>query len=240
MGFRDPITSPEVDTRPADTAAGVRMYEAPDPDTGLPRGVVEWTTGHAGDVPAQAVQTADPSPRSITTPYGRLAVKGGTYGTVTGPVTAPELDLSVEQDAATGNPVRVARVIGADVVDLGPQSVRQAAILTSGAGWALWNDATYKDLAFWLHQDGWATVSGLIKYVGGTGAGARMVPLSGNWVPRSYSSPEGSRHILGGAVNDVPALFDIRPDGLYLRGALPTVGVFVAVNGRYPTVLATA
>lgn len=119
MTFRDPLTSATaVDTRTGTQTAGVRMYEAPNPDTNLPVGIVEWDDGFTGDVPAQAIQTAVPNPRSLTTPYGRLATKGGSYATPVGLVAAPEFDLSVDQDAA-GNPYPQAKIVGANRLLIG-------------------------------------------------------------------------------------------------------------------------
>lgn len=104
MGFRNPITSATaVDTRAAAATAGVRVYETPNPDgTGSSYGVVEWSDGRAGDVPARAVQVASPLPRGVTDPFGRWTISGGTYQTPSGPVAAPSLSLGVEQDPPGG------------------------------------------------------------------------------------------------------------------------------------------
>jgi hypothetical protein len=147
MGFRDPITSAAaVDTRTTPTTAGVRMYEAPNPDTGQPYGVVEWDDGLAGDVPARAVQTADRNPHSEVAPFGRLAISGGTYAVPSGTKAAPELDLVVESDGSgTGVTRSVARIVGADRVDL-------------GLGWAFLR-ATAVQPASGTLAAGWQTIS---------------------------------------------------------------------------------
>lgn len=100
-------------------------------------------------------------------------------------------------------------------------------------GWTVWNDGIYHDLQFTLTRDEQVTVSGLAKYTGATGATTKIFAISGSYVPR------GLRHILDGSVQDTPRTFEVRADGLYLRGALPTAGQFVSINGTYPAVNAT-
>jgi hypothetical protein len=103
-------------------------------------------------------------------------------------------------------------------------------------GWAAWADGVYRDLRLFLHRDGWVSVSGFARFAGGTGAGVQICALSGDYAPR-----DGMRDPIPANVNDSTAArwVNVQASGLFLRGALPAVGNFVAVSGRYPGVLAT-
>lgn len=116
MGWKNPGTSAALDTRPAASAAGVRIYETPDPDRGLNVGVVEWNDGVAGDSPATAIQSHNPNPRGADTPFGALALFGGSYDNpnpvVGGKLSAPSLSLEVGGDPVSGIVGPQARLVG--------------------------------------------------------------------------------------------------------------------------------
>lgn len=180
MGFRNPITTVvAVDTRAAAAGPGVRMYQSPNPDgTGHLYGVVEWSDFTAGDTPARIVQSANPNPRSITDLYGRLAITGGAYSTSSGVMAAPELDLSIEQNAA-GHPVRVARWVGADRIIPSQNYIATANASTArsiaATGWTPIqldafeaNNGGFSIPAGTSHLvvpwDGWYEVSGIVPF----------------------------------------------------------------------------
>lgn len=103
---------------------------------------------------------------------------------------------------------------------------------TSGGwrtGWTNWGDGVYEDLQFTRTRDRMVTVSGLAKFTGAAGATTLIFALSGEYVPFTDDI-----HIINGSVNGTSRLLEVRPDGLYLRGTLPTTGQFISVNGIYP------
>lgn len=108
MGFRDALTSAtDVDTTGPLSGAGARLYEATDAN-GLPYGVLEFSDGVFGDTPARLIGRATFNPRSVAgTQGGGAYLLGGSYNGV----TAPELDLTVEDiSAGAGNWQPVARI----------------------------------------------------------------------------------------------------------------------------------
>jgi hypothetical protein len=108
-------------------------------------------------------------------------------------------------------------------------TIRSEAAAPYATGWAAWADGVYQDLRFWMDRDGWITVSGLARYNGGTGATVTICTLSSTWAPLN-----GSRHVLSANINDTARWVNVQATSLVLRGALPTVGQYVAINGRYP------
>lgn len=150
MGWRNPIRSASnVDTRTAPTMAGVRMYEAPNPDTLTPRGVVEWDDGLPGDLPATLTQTATSNPRSITTPLGSLVVNAGSYNGTQG----PQLALNVEQNpAGIGPNVPIARLSS-------PGGFTVNGVPQVGAPWVI--DYSNPSASFTLIGGGWGILPGV-------------------------------------------------------------------------------
>lgn len=115
MGFRDPVTTAEgVDTGTSPTGPGVRMYQDPGasgPPYVYPKGVVEFRTGIAGDVPAQLVLDAF----VVDQGDGLLREFGSAFtmrGADTNGVNAAELVLSVV-DAGAGGYEAVAELLNA-------------------------------------------------------------------------------------------------------------------------------
>lgn len=147
MGWKNPLTSAvNVDTRTAPTVAGVRMYEAPNPDTGQPRGVIELDDGIPGDTPATITQTADSNPHSIATPLGSVILDAGGYNGT----PAPKLALNVEQNpAGVGPNVPVARLTS-------PGGFTVNGVPQVGAGWTV--DASIGNYNAALLSGGWGTV----------------------------------------------------------------------------------
>lgn len=137
------VLTGELDTG-ASSGARIRIYEAPDPDTGNPRGVIEWDDGIAGDVAASLVQAVNVNPHSITIPYGKTSLNGGSYGTPVGLKAAPDINLMVDQDD-NANPRRTFQVTGADRIDL-------------GLGWAFLR-ATAVQPASGTMASGWQTLT---------------------------------------------------------------------------------
>jgi hypothetical protein len=106
------------------------------------------------------------------------------------------------------------------------------------AGWGLWTDPNnYSQLGFYRQSNGMVLISGLMTYLGGTGATNVMTGVSGNYRPREAPTTRYPAHILNGSVNDTPRTFDLTSTGLALRGAAPAVNQWVSVNGVYPSIL---
>jgi hypothetical protein len=114
------------------------------------------------------------------------------------------------------------------------ETLRQEASAPWSTGWGAWGDGVYRDLRFWITRDGMVHCSGLARYNGGTGASTQICALTGNYVPR-----DGLRDILTCDLNDAVRFVNVQASGLFLRGALPAVGNFLAINGSWPGPLAS-
>lgn len=113
MGFRNPVTTAtDVDTGQPD-GAGVRVYQKA--VTGGTAGVVEFRDGIAGDTPSTLTAQANLVPQGggYTAQGGGFAMDAGSFNGVDG----PKWDLRVEE-AGAGGYRPVARLTGADVVDI--------------------------------------------------------------------------------------------------------------------------
>jgi hypothetical protein len=110
-----------------------------------------------------------------------------------------------------------------------------ATISTYATGWAKWADGVYQDLMVWIEQDGTVHMSGVAKFVGGTGATTTVLTLGGNYRPKNGA------HIILGTVNDVARFINVSTAGtVFLRGALPSAGQFLAINASWPGLLSVA
>lgn len=247
MGFRNPITSvSDVDT--SSGAGGARIVVLPDipvnPRAENPHGPAlasyianpAWGPGtfrtvddwDGSGTPATLLTslgndlllylTYDPA-----TGNGRLALVNGNPAGASGPPMIGGLGTPV----AAGDAVPLSYL--QKLAGLAEPNAANAGWAT---GWTVWNDGVYQDLGFYLTRDGMVTVNGLAKF--STGGGLKIFGIT-----NSAYLPRGKRPILNGSVNDVPRTFEVKSDGLYLRGALPANGQFISVNGSYPGANAT-
>jgi hypothetical protein len=125
-------------------------------------------------------------------------------------------------------------VIGGPSKEFLTNIVWPASLLT---GWGLWGDQNnYSRLGFYRQSNGLILVSGLVTFSGGTGATNDICNVTGNYRPREAPEGQFPAHILNGAVNDTARFFDVTNGKLRIRGALPTAGQWVSINGVYPSV----
>lgn len=175
MGFRNPPTS--LSTAPP-SGAGARIYESADA-YGNPIGVLEFSDGFAGDVPARVTGHATMSQRGQGATGGGLALTGGTYsGTA-----APELDLNVEPDPANPGIYRaVARLTG------GQMAPQQTAFVSSWlSGFRDWPTGQERP-QFTVYPDGLVTFTGLAQNnsgvsKGGTGTSTQIAVIPAGYIP---------------------------------------------------------
>jgi hypothetical protein len=97
-----------------------------------------------------------------------------------------------------------------------------------------WGAQDYEHLSFYLHRDGFVTVTGVWQYNNATGATGKVMTVGGAYRPRG-----GRRQILPGSFADGYRQFDVTSDALNLRGAVPTTTGFMNVHGTYPGWYAT-
>lgn len=169
MGFRNPITTAAAVDTGQPGGARARVYQGSD-TTGT-YGVLEFDDGIAGDTPAQVIGRANLTPQpgggGYTAQGGGLTVKGGSYNGV----TAPELDLNVEQAPAGGyQPVaRLKAGAGGQIITDNPMTLPAGSGVAMPAG-----GYGYGSLP--------ANTSPIVKggtYVGATDAGGNIsVPFS--------------------------------------------------------------
>jgi hypothetical protein len=119
--------------------------------------------------------------------------------------------------------------VTAEKIVIHPSSPRSVAITSFRTGWAQFTASGYETLRFSRLPDGMIHVSGFCTYNGGTGATVDICNLTGAFVPQFGHIP------IAANVQDTFRWAEARTDGtLRLRGAVPTVGNFVSVNGTYP------
>lgn len=257
MGFRNPVTTAEaVDTRTTSTGPGARLYQTTGPGYAggtVELGVLELTSGVKGEMPATLEMQSTPDASGNST--GVNVTLYGSDSQVPGNVIqAPRLDLLTGPDANPAVWESTAHLQATTKIRLDAPSVftkplydydsgraidRVMEIVEPAAGsyatgWAPLGAGGYEGLQFVRTRDGMITVSGVVKYNGGTGASLTIFALSGVYRPRSLHS-----HILGANVADTFRGVDVNSTGLVLRGALPTAGQFVSINGTYPGTLVT-
>jgi hypothetical protein len=234
MGFRNPLTSiGNVDTG-AGGSSGARMYG--DTSGVFPTGVVEWYTPYGTAQATATVAATDQGGGSYTTTGATTRFRGMPDSHK----PAGWLDLNVEGLSAGGyearSRLRGDRVIleaPAGMVDSkAPGYIRDnrfpdpVVIATFAPGWAAWTDDVYRKLRFTLLPTGMVHVTGVVTYTGAGTPATKICALTNQFAPEA-------REMVNGCVQDAFRQFDVLPDGLYLRGALPTVNQFVAVNGVY-------
>lgn len=196
--------------------------------TTINAGNVRGAKGDPGD-PGLKGDPGDPGPpgtAATITSVTAIGLATGSAPTVTAGGTASARTFQFGIPAGATGPA------GADA----DVSMLSEASPSYQVGWEAWNDNVYRDLRFFMHADGWITLSGLARYVGGTGATTQICSLSSNWAPR-----DSRRDILSANVNDstTPRWINVQASGIYLRGVVPTaVNQFISINGRYPGPLA--
>lgn len=236
MGFRgEQLTTAEgVDTGDP-TGPGVRVFQRT-ASNGFPQGVVEFRDGLGNTGELELTSYQDDQGGGFVRYLGSDFTLRGPDGAV----TVPAALILLEREAAAGG-YQAEAVVRGDVIEL-RGAVRVPSLVEPAASSGGWNpgwrprpaDGYQETLQFTRTSDNMVTVSGLAEYAGGTTATSKIFNISGDFRPRGLK-----RQVVGGSVGETPRLFDVRPDGLYLRGALPSVGAFIVVNGTYPGVLAT-
>lgn len=183
----------------------------------------------ARNQPAGAGPAGPAGPKGDTGDTGPQGPVGATGATgpagPTGP-TGPKGDTGAT--GATG-PAGPAGATAISRVDVPPYAT----------GWAAFANSGYSDLEFVLEADGMVTLAGLFQLTTATGATTKVCGLSGNYVPVARSGTSRAV-VLNGAINNGAAfaLYDVRSDGIYLRGSLPTATQWCSINGRYRGLLA--
>lgn len=241
MGFRRPLTTATAVDTSAGSGSGARITVQPI--------VVNQMAG--ATVPATAMYLADPTAAPgliyvtdqlpaglnilgralvLDSPGGQgqvvLADHDSFYG-------AARLDVGNAVISGAADPIYAQDVATKNYADHTAEIIEPAAG-SYATGWAPLAAGGYQGLQFVRSRDGIVTVSGVLKYNGGTGAGLTMFTLSGVYRPRGLQS-----HIVHGNVADTFRDIDVTATALLLRGALPTVGQFVSINGTYPGTLVT-
>lgn len=228
MGFRNPITSATaVDTGQGPKGAGVRLYQDTS-NPAVPAGVAEWRTGLM-DRNATATLSGGGSGGSV------FALSGGS----TQGVAAPEVRLDVEPMPAGGYGA-VARIAGAAATYFDgvtyPSSAAQGVLPQLGPAITEWTTDDFTHLRYYLLENGLVFVSGFVL-CNGTSTG-QITAHGGAYAPLHVAG-RGQRHLLSGSVSDVARSFEARADGIYLRGAVPNNGNFLALQGLYPSAVRT-
>jgi hypothetical protein len=191
--------------------------------------------------------------RQFLTGGQRLRIDGGGIrpGVESPQMAMPYIDLESSQIAAGSPPTYqpVTRLItggGAagkilqDSITYPVAAGDQPGIYpTFAPGIGEWTDTAFQHLKYlFVISTGLVFVNGLVAVTGALTAN-KVTSHSGGYAPLVQPNAKGTAPILPGAVSDAARLFDVRADGIYLRGAAPTVGQWISVTGFWESSLRT-
>lgn len=117
-----------------------------------------------------------------------------------------------------------------------PSKVTTHVEAVPGSNWALWADASYPRMTWTLAKNGMATVTGAMVGSASAAPAAKVCALpSAAFAPKVTSQGGTAIQLIWANISETARMAEIRPDGLFVRGAAPAAGQYIFVNSTYPT-----